>query len=339
MSAKSKQPTIIIAEAGVNHNGSMEMALKLIDAAADAGADWVKFQTFRADALVTAEAKTAAYQKRTTGGDTQFEMLKKLELSADDFRTLAAHAKSRKIGFLSTPFDLESAALLEEIGMTAVKIPSGELTNLPFIRALSRIDLPFVLSTGMATLGEVEAALQTLEDGGLSPERVTILHCTTEYPAPAEEINLKAMNALGAAFPECPVGYSDHSEGHDITVAAVALGATMIEKHFTLDRSLPGPDHKASLEPDELAAMVKAIRRVEAALGDGRKRPTVSEVPNRLVARKSIVAARAIEAGEALSDENLAVKRPGDGIPPSRWDEMLGKAAARAYRAGEKIEI
>jgi len=328
----------VIAEAGVNHNGSIELAYRLIDAAAAAGADYVKFQTFRAETLATRAAPKAAYQQVTTGGsETQLEMLKRLELPLEAFAELAAYCAKCGVAFMSTPFDLEAANFLDAIGMTMFKVSSGDLTNTPLLRALGSKGKPVILSSGMATLGEVEQAVQTLESAGLTISNISLLHCTTEYPAPAEEVNLRAMETLRAAFPGAMIGYSDHTQGTEIPIAATALGARVIEKHFTLDRSMEGPDHKASLEPAELAAMIRGIRRVEVALGDGRKRPTPSELPNRAVARKSIVAARPIAKGEILTADNLAVRRPGNGLSPTRWDEILGTAATRDYTQDEPL--
>ncbi|WP_281350057.1 N-acetylneuraminate synthase [Pandoraea anhela] len=318
--------------------GSGSSTRRLVDVAAQADADFVKFQTFRTEALVTRTAQKADYQKRTTGhSESQFEMLKKLELDEDAFRDLAAYAKSKRIGFLSTPFDIESARFLATLGVTAFKVSSGDLTNIPFLRELATMGLPIILSSGMATLGEIEEAVEACEKAGVPIDKLTLLHCTTEYPAPAEEINLRAMQTIAAAFPGATFGYSDHSEGIEIPIAAVALGAQVIEKHFTLDRSMEGPDHKASLEPDELTAMVRAIRRVGVALGDGRKRPTASELPNRQIARKSIVAARPIAKGEVFSEQNLSIRRPGNGISPARWDSLIGQPAARDYAQDETI--
>jgi N-acetylneuraminate synthase len=328
----------VIAEAGVNHNGSMELAYRLIDVAAAAGADYVKFQTFRAAALATGSAPKANYQKATTGhAESQLEMLKRLELPLEAFADLAACCADKGVAFMSTPFDLEAAHFLANLDMSAFKVSSGDLTNTPFLREIGRIGKPVILSSGMATLGEVEQAVETLERAGTPIEKITLLHCTTEYPAPAEEVNLRAMCTLRTAFPRATIGYSDHTEGIDVPVAAVALGAQVIEKHFTLDRSMEGPDHKASLEPPELAAMVRAIRRVGSALGDGRKAPTASEIPNRLVARKSIVAARSIARGETFSADNLAVRRPGNGLSPTRWDEVIGTVAVRDYAQDEPL--
>lgn len=332
------QRCTVIAEAGVNHNGSIELAYRLIDVAAAAGADYVKFQTFRAEALATRTAPKATYQQATTGsGETQFAMLKRLELPLEAFADLAAYSAKSGVGFMSTPFDLEAANFLDRIGMATFKVSSGDLTNTPLLRALGAKGKPIILSSGMATIGEVEQAVQTLESAGVAIKDITLLHCTTEYPAPAEEVNLRAMETLRTAFPGATIGYSDHTQGIEIPIAATALGAQVIEKHFTLDRSMDGPDHTASLEPAELAAMVNAIRRVSTALGDGRKRPTASELPNRAVARKSIVATRQIAKGETLTADNLAVRRPGNGLSPTRWDEIIGTAATRDYAQDEPL--
>lgn len=328
----------IIAEAGVNHNGDLALAKQLVDAAAAAGADFVKFQTFKAERLVTRDAAKADYQKATSGAhESQFDMIRRLELSEAMHRDLIAHCATRGIAFLSTAFDTESLDLLAGFGLPLVKIPSGEITNLPYLRHVGRMGLPVVISTGMAVLDEVGEALAVLAAAGTPRERVTVLHCTTEYPTPMGEVNLNAMRTIRDAF-GVSVGYSDHTPGIAVAIAAAALGASVIEKHFTLDRGLPGPDHQASLEPDELSEMIAAIRNIEAALGDGIKRPTPSELRNRPVARKSIVAARPIAAGEVLTVENLTVKRPGTGVSPMRWDEILGTTAARDYRADEAID-
>ncbi len=333
------KPVLIIAEAGVNHNGDLALAKKLIDAAAEAGADLVKFQTFNADRLATRTAAKADYQTQTTGGtETQHTMLRRLELSHDAHEELIAHCAERRIGFLSTGFDIESVDLLSGLGQNLFKIPSGEITNLPYLRHIGRQGKEVILSTGMATLGEVEAAIAVLETAGTPRDGITVLHCTTEYPTPMDEVNLRAMQTLQSAF-GVRVGYSDHTPGIEVAIAAVALGATVIEKHFTLDRDLPGPDHKASLEPGELKAMVRAIRNIELAMGDGVKRPSPSESKNIHIARKSVVAARAIHAGEAFSEHNLAVKRPGAGISPMRWDEILGRRAPRDFAPDELIEL
>lgn len=352
----------VIAEAGVNHNGSLEAALRLVDIAAEAGADAVKFQTFKAENLVARNAPKAEYQTKTTGeGESQFDMLKKLELTEADHFTLARHAAARGIQFLSTPFDSVSLRLLvDSLGMQTVKIPSGEITNAPFLLDIARIAPRVIVSSGMSTLSDVEGALEVLAFGFVAPDdsapsraefrrafaseagqaalrqRVTLLHCTTEYPAPIDEVNLRAMSTLHAAF-GLPVGYSDHTQGIHIPVAAVARGACLIEKHFTSDRNLPGPDHAASLEPGELASMVSAIRDIERALGDGLKRPTRSELGNVMVARKSIVAARPIAAGAILCEADFACKRPGTGVSPFDYWSLLGRRASRDYLPDEMI--
>ena len=331
--------TLIIAEAGVNHNGDLSLAKQLIDVAADAGADLVKFQTFDADRLVTRAAAKASYQLCTTDGkESQHEMLRRLTLSAAMHEELIAHCAVRKIGFFSTGFDLASIDLLVSLGQHRFKIPSGEITNLPYVRHIGRLGKPVIMSTGMASLVEIEAAIDAHELAGTPRAVITALHCTTEYPAPMAEVNLRAMLSIGAAF-NVAVGYSDHTAGIEVPIAAVALGATVIEKHFTTDRALPGPDHKASLEPAELKAMVSAIRNIEMALGTGIKRLMPSETGNRLVARKSLVASRPIQAGETFSAQNLAVKRPGTGISPMRWDEVIGRAAPREFAPDELIEL
>ncbi|MGC6534316.1 MAG: N-acetylneuraminate synthase [Parvibaculales bacterium] len=332
--------TIIIAEAGVNHNGDIDLAKKMIDVAAEAGADYVKFQTFSAASLVTKGAPKAQYQRDNTGSDEdQFDMLKKLELSKTEHEMLIAHCRANNIGFLSTAFDIESLDFLSRLDcLDMVKVPSGELTNLPLLRRAAALRLPIILSTGMADMSEIEAAILALEGAGCGRETITVLHCTTEYPAPYGELNLRAINTISKHF-GVSVGYSDHSAGLEVAVAAVARGARVIEKHFTLDKGLPGPDHKASLEPDELAAMISAIRNVECAMGDGVKQPTPSELRNKIVARKSIVAACDIAVGEILSETNLTVKRPGDGLSPMRWDEVVGQRAKKSFKQDEAIEI
>lgn len=329
----------IIAEAGVNHNGSLELAIGLVDAAADAGADAVKFQTFKAEKLATPAASKAAYQIESgESGESQQAMLRKLELTEDAHHELIRHCGKLGIQFLSTAFDPESAGFLGRLSLPFVKIPSGEITNLPYLRLAARAGCPVILSTGMATLGEVDAALQVLVAEGVAREAITVLQCHTDYPTRFEDANLRAMQTLAAAFPGIQVGYSDHTLGIEAPVAAVALGARIIEKHFTLDRTLPGPDHAASLEPAELRAMVRAIRNIELALGHGRKEPSASELMIRPIARKSIVAARAIPCGGIFSNDNLCAKRPGTGISPMRWDELIGKPAKRAYAPDELIE-
>jgi N,N'-diacetyllegionaminate synthase len=330
--------TVVIAEAGVNHDGDLSKAVALIDAAVDAGADVVKFQTFKASALATPAAQKAEYQVRQTGSaDSQQEMLQRLELDAAAHSALLAHCAKREVAFLSTAFDDPSLDLLLGLDMPYLKVPSGEITNLPMLRRIGAAGRKVLLSTGMANLGEVEAAVEALEAAGAPRSQITILHCTTDYPASLDEVNLRAMVAMAAAFGTA-VGYSDHTEGIEISTAAVAMGATVIEKHLTLDRSSPGPDHAASLEPAEFAAMISAIRNVERALGDGIKRPTLRERTNRVHARKSIVAARDLPAGHVLAAADLAVKRPGVGVSPMRWDELVGRAIARSYATDEALE-
>ncbi len=327
----------IIAEAGVNHNGSVELAKELIDIAVDAGADAVKFQTFKSELLVSKKAEKAAYQQATTGEDeSQFEMIKRLELDIDTHHTLMAYAKERGIMFLSTPFDLESVDLLNELGLRIFKIPSGEITNLPYLRKIGALKKEIILSTGMADLGEIEDALEVLLDAGTPREKITILHANTMYPTPMEDVNLRAMVTLGKSF-DLAYGYSDHTLGIEVDIAAVALGASVIEKHFTLDKQMEGPDHQASLEPHELRAMVRSIRNIELALGSPLKRPTSSELPNRSVARKSIVASKPIVKGEIFSEENMTIKRPATGVSPMRWDEMIGMPASRDYQEDEPL--
>ena len=331
--------TLIIAEAGVNHNGDMQLAKQLIDAAAEAGADVVKFQTFQADQLATTKAAKASYQQQTTDkAENQQAMLKRLELSFDQHQQLISHCHNSGIEFLSTAFDDPSIDLLNQLNLKRFKIPSGEITNLPYLRRLGGLCKPLILSTGMANLGEIEAALAVLETAGANRAQITVLHCTTEYPAPMVEVNLRAMQTIGQAF-GVAVGYSDHTAGIEVPIAAVALGATVIEKHITLDQNLPGPDHKASLEPKEFAAMVRAIRNIEQALGNGIKRPTVSEAANLQVVRKSLVASRAISIGELFSVSNITAKRPGTGISPMRWDELIGRPSPRAFAPDELIEL
>ena len=329
----------IIAEAGVNHNGSIDLAKKLIDVAVDAAADAVKFQTFNADRLVSKSVQKADYQKQTTSTDeSQYDMIKKLELDEGAHRVLIGYCKDRDIMFLSTPFDHDSIDLLNSFQMPIFKIPSGEITNLPYLRYIGGLGKEVILSTGMAKLDEVLSALEVLIKAGTSKEKITVLHATTEYPCPIGEVNLRAMQTIKAAF--CVrVGYSDHTQGIEVPIAAVAMGACVIEKHFTLDRNMEGPDHKASLEPDELKAMVRSIRHIEQALGDGVKCPSESELKNISVVRKSILASRFIKIGETFSDNNLIVKRPGNGISPMRWDEIVGQKATRNFSEDELIEL
>jgi len=331
--------TLIIAEAGVNHNGDIDVARQLIDAAADAGADLVKFQTFNANRQVTRIAKKADYQTQTTDAkESQHDMLHRLELTEAMHHELIAHCATRKIGFFSTGFDIESIDLLLSLGQDHFKIPSGEITNLPYLLHIGQLGKDIILSTGMATLGDIEAAIDVLERAGTTRASITVLHCTTEYPTPMSEVNLRAMQSIQAAF-GVAVGYSDHTQGIEVAIAAVAMGATVIEKHFTLDRTLPGPDHQASLEPAELKAMVTAIRNIEIALGDGIKRPTPSETRNKPIARKSLVASQAIQAGGLFTAQNVTAKRPGTGISPMRWNEVLGLVARRNFAADELIEL
>lgn len=329
---------IIIAEAGVNHNGSLETALKLVDAAALSGADYVKFQTFKSDKIVTGDGKTADYQKDNTKAVSQLEMLRRLELPFDDFSIIANRCRQNGIGFLSTPFDLESIDFLASLDMDFMKVPSGEITNLPYLRKISRLRMPIILSTGMSTLADVEGALQVLYDGGVSRNDITVLHCNTQYPTPYSDVNLKAMITMREAF-GVNVGYSDHTPGIVVPMAAVALGASVIEKHFTLDKSMEGPDHIASIDPDELAEMVRGIRHVSMALGSPMKKVTPSEKKNMTAARKSIVAAADIKKGEIFTEDNLSVKRPGNGISPMHWDRIVGRTAMRSYHADDLIEI
>lgn len=315
----------IIAEAGVNHNGELPVALKMIDAAVAAGADAIKFQTFKAESLVSKTAKKAAYQERTTSHEeTQYDMLKKLELSYDAHVELVKYAKSRKIKFLSTPFDLESIEILDKLGLDTFKIPSGEITNLPYLEKIGNLKKKVILSTGMATIKEIEDALEILINAGTPKEFITVLHATTEYPAPYEEVNLNAIITIRNNF-GVRVGYSDHTKGIEVPIAAVALGAEVIEKHFTLDRNMEGPDHKASLEPNELAEMIRSIRNIEKALGNGIKKPSPSELKNLSIVRKSIHFSTDLPEGHILKDTDLVMKRPGTGISPMELGKVLKK--------------
>ena len=332
---------LVIAEAGVNHNGSLALAIRLVDEAAMAGADLIKFQTFKTDKLVSQTARQAEYQRRnmgTSADDTQYAMLKRLELSREQHEELVAHCRMRGIRFFSTAFDLDSIDYLHSLNLELWKIPSGEITNYPYLKKIARYGEPIILSTGMCELSDVEAALQVLLSNGVRKEQVTVLHCNTEYPTPMKDVNLRAMLEIGRTF-GVKVGYSDHTEGIEVPIAAVALGAAVIEKHFTLDKSMEGPDHKASLEPAELRAMVRAIRNIEQALGDGHKTISASERKNIAIARKSIVAACPIRKGDLLTERNLTVKRPGNGISPMRWEEVVGTRATRDYREEEQIEL
>lgn len=327
--------TLIIAEAGVNHNGSLDLAKTLIDVAADAGADIVKFQTFKAENLVSKAAQKAAYQVGNMPQDadtSQFGMLKKLELSEADHHALMAHCQQQNIRFLSTAFDLKSLDFLVSLGINLFKIPSGEITNLPYLRKIGGFGSQVIASTGMATMDDISAMLRVLVEAGTLLSQITVLHCNTEYPSPFADVNLRAMQTIGNTF-GVAVGYSDHTSGIEVPIAAVALGATVIEKHFTLDRSLEGPDHLASLEPNELKQMVQSIRNIEIALGDGVKRPTPSEEKNRIVARKSIHLSQNLPAGHVLVESDLTMKRPGSGISPMQLGELIGRALARELPA------
>ncbi len=332
--------TLIIAEAGVNHNGSIDLAKQLVDKAVEAGADYIKFQTFKAAKLVTKTARQADYQQKNigNGNESQYQMLKKLELSPAEHEELLNHCHTKGIKFFSTAFDPESMELLHSLKLGLWKIPSGEVTNYPFLKRVASYNEKTILSTGMCDLSDVKAAVEALYKNGLSKENLILLHCNTEYPTPFEDVNLHAMDALQKEF-GVEVGYSDHTRGIEVPIAAVALGATVIEKHFTLDRSMPGPDHKASLEPDELKAMVSAIRNIEKALGSTEKKVSDSERKNMAIARKSIVAACDIKQGEAFTDGNLTVKRPGTGISPMRWEEIIGMKAIRDFQEDELIEL
>lgn len=337
----SMNHTIIIAEAGVNHNGSLELAKQLVDKAVEAGVDYIKFQTFKASKLVTKAAKQAEYQQKNIGkkGDSQYQMLKKLELSQEDHEVLIAYCQEKGIKFFSTAFDFDSIDYLHSLDLGLWKVPSGEVTNYPFLKRVAAFNEKTILSTGMCEMSDVRAAVDALYKNGLSKENLILLHCNTEYPTPFEDVNLKAMDALRNEF-GVEVGYSDHTQGIEVPIAAVALGATVIEKHFTLDRNMDGPDHKASLEPEELKAMVSAIRNIEKAVGgDGTKHVSESERKNIAIARKSIVAACDIKAGEVFTEQNLTVKRPGNGISPMRWEEVISTKAKRNFSEDDLIEI
>lgn len=329
-----ESPVIIIAEAGVNHNGSLENAFKLIEAAKEAGADYVKFQTFKTELCISKAAPLAEYQKQTSGKvETQFDLVKKLELSEDTHFELIKKCNECGIKFLSTGFDIPSLRFLNSLGMDFFKVPSGEITNLPYLREIASFKKRIVLSTGMTDITEIQDALEVFK--GLE---VTVLHCNTEYPTPMEDVNLKAMLTIGEQL-KVPIGYSDHTLGIEVPTAAVALGAKVIEKHFTLDKNMTGPDHKASLEPHELKAMVRAIRNIERALGSSDKKPSPSESKNKAIARKSLVAAEDIKAGEEFTERNMTAKRPGTGISPMKWDYVLGKKAKRDFRKDEILEL
>jgi len=331
--------TLIIAEAGVNHNGSLDLARQLIDVAAAAGVDFVKFQTFKTEKLVSKQAVKAAYQVENTGdgAESQFEMIKKLELDRDTHDILIAYCATKNIRFFSTAFDLDSVDLLEELGLPLYKVPSGEITNLPYLRKIAGLGKPVILSTGMCTLSDIEAAIRVMLEAGLRRDALTVLHCNTEYPTPMADVNLRAMTTIGRAF-GVKVGYSDHTLGIEVPIAAVALGAVCIEKHFTLDRNMEGPDHRASLEPAELKAMVAAIRNIETALGDGIKAPSASEAKNMVIARKSVHLTESLPAGHILTAADLAMKRPGDGISPMDMQLVVGRTLAADLPAETKIE-
>lgn len=330
---------IIIAEAGVNHNGDYELAKQLVVKAKEAGADYVKFQTARPELVISRYAPKAKYQLGTTDKEeSQLDMCRAIHLPLDDYKPLKAYCDEVGIAFLSTPFDLVSIDVLEELDMDYYKIPSGEITNLPYLRKIARLGRPVILSTGMCGLADIENALHVLGKEGLSREQITLLHCNTEYPTPYADVNLRAMHTMAECF-GVKVGYSDHTRGIEVSLAAVALGATVIEKHFTLDKNLPGPDHKASLEPHELKQMVDSIRHIEEALGSNIKQVSPSEEKNMVVARKSLIAARDIRKGEPFSEENMTVKRPGNGISPMRWEEVIGKMAPHDFKEDELIEL
>jgi N,N'-diacetyllegionaminate synthase len=329
----------IIAEAGVNHNGSLDRAIEMIDVAAAAGVDAVKFQTFRTENLVTRAAAKANYQQASTeAAETQFEMLKKLEFTRSDFEALQVRCENKKIDFLSTPFDLDSIDVLCDLGIEKWKLPSGEITNLPYLRKIGSLGHEVILSTGMCTMDEISDALNVLEAAGTLRKNISVLHCNTEYPTPMRDVNLSAIGSIVEAFPGLKsMGYSDHTLGIEVAIAAVGFGARIIEKHFTLDNKLPGPDHTASLEPDSLISLVECVRNIEDAIGDGVKRPSPSEQKNILTIRKGIYAAEKIECGELFSEENIVVKRPAGKISPMRYDELIGKPADRDYSVDEEV--
>ena len=326
----------IIAEAGVNHNGSFDLACKLVDEAKKAGVDCIKFQTFKAEKMVSKVAKKADYQKATTGDSSQLKMLKKLELSFEEFRSLKEYCDNKGILFLSTPFDIDSIEFLDSMNMPFWKIPSGEVTNLPYLIALARTKKPIIMSTGMCDIEEIRETIKVLKENGSG--EIKLLHCNTEYPTPFEDVNLRAMDTLRREF-GLEVGYSDHTNGIEVPIAATALGATVVEKHFTLDRNMDGPDHISSLEPDELSQMVKSIRNIEKALGTGKKEPSKSEKKNRDIARKSIIARTRINKGDLFTEKNITIKRPGSGVSPMRWFDVIGKQAKRDFEEDELIEI
>ncbi len=335
---KNKFKTVVIAEAGVNHNGDIDQAKEMIEVASDAGADFIKFQTFKAEKLVTKNAKKADYQNKTTKkNESQFSMLKKLELSEEDHLSLINHSNEYKIGFLSTGFDIESIDLLIKLDIPILKIPSGEITNLPLLRHIAQYGKEVILSTGMSTIEEIIEAVNILTNNGLKKEMLTVLHCNTEYPTPMEDVNLRAMLTIKKEL-NVSVGYSDHTLGVEVPIAAVAMGATIIEKHFTLDQKMEGPDHKASLNPKQLKEMISKIRNIEKALGSNKKEPSKSELKNILIARKSIVAKTRIKKGDIFSEKNITTKRPGAGISPMEWDKIIGKYSQRNFNTDDHIE-
>lgn len=337
---ENMKKVLIIAEAGVNHNGSIELAKKLVEEAMKSGADYVKFQTSeKPESVVSRFAKMADYQKKNIGKDeSQLEMVKRIALTYSDFENIKSYCDTIGMNFISTPFDLNTVDFLSNLGMDYMKIPSGEITNLPYLRKIAKKGIPVIMSTGMCTLGEVETALNILEQNGLNDDMISLLHCNTEYPTPYVDVNLKAMLSMKDCF-GLRVGYSDHTQGIEVPIAAVALGAEIIEKHFTIDKSLPGPDHIASLEPDELTQMVSAIRHIELAIGDGKKKVSGSERKNVEIARRSIVAARDIRKGEILTEGNLTTKRPGIGISPMKWDSVIGTIAIKDFQEDELIVL
>lgn len=337
---KGDRKTFIIAEAGVNHNGSLELAKEMVDVAVNAGADAIKFQTFKAEMVVSKYAKKAEYQKKTTNkSETQLDMIRSLELDTTAHKELYQYCQTRDIEFLSSPFDISSIEFLHSLGLEIIKIPSGEITNLPYLKKIGSLKKKIILSTGMADLGEIEDALDILIQSGTSRENITVMHCNTEYPTPIEDVNLQAIKTIKAAFPGIKVGYSDHTLGIEVSIAAVAMGAKVIEKHFTLNKEMAGPDHSASLEPDELKSMTITIRNIEKAMGDGIKKPSPSEFKNIKSSRKSIVAACNIQKGEKFSEDNITVKRPGNGINPMRWDKLIGQRAKKDFQKDELIFI
>lgn len=328
----------IIAEAGVNHNGSLDTAKKMVDAAKESGADYIKFQTFHAHSLVTADCEAADYQKENAGAESQKDMLKSLELSFDEFKQLKAYCDEKGIGFLSTPFDADSIDFIASLKPDYMKVPSGELTDLPFLRKMASTGIPVIISTGMATPEEIAKALKPFLKAGYGSDDIILLHCTTQYPTPMEDVNLLAMKTVAESFGH-KAGYSDHTLGIEVPIGAATLGAAVVEKHFTLDRNMPGPDHKASLEPAELKKMVESIRNIEKALGNGVKEVKESERPNLIAARRSIVAKRDIKQGEVLTEDDICTKRPATGLNPMMWDKVIGTKAIRDFAKDEMIEI